>query len=94
MTELILLLNIIVSNDSISYKKDITPIFKKHCAECHSASSWPDKNWMNYEIAKNNSQKIKLRSVDQKNMPPGNFTGMSDVEREVIKRWVDGGTLP
>ena len=90
MMELMLYLKL-MSNADISYKKDVTPIFKKHCSECHNKSAWPDKNWMDYEIAKNNSEKINKRVVIDKNMPPGNFTGMSDAEREIVKKWIDGG---
>lgn len=34
---------------------------------------------------------IKARAVDQKIMPPGNVTGMTDEERALLGRWVDAG---
>lgn len=34
---------------------------------------------------------IKARAVDQKIMPPGNVTGMTDEERALLDRWVDAG---
>jgi uncharacterized membrane protein len=76
-------------NGELTYTKDAKPIFKKHCASCHS-SSWPDKNWMDYDTAFKNKDKIKLR-VENKTMPPGNITDMTESERNTIIEWVNQG---
>lgn len=73
----------------ITYTKDVKPILKSKCSSCHG-EMWPDKNWMNYEKAFENRDKIKLR-VSNKTMPPGNVTEMTDDERKVLSDWVDGG---
>ncbi len=35
---------------------------------------------------------IKARAVDQRTMPPGNKTGITDEERSILRRWVEGGS--
>jgi uncharacterized membrane protein len=35
---------------------------------------------------------IKARAVDQRTMPPGNKTGITDEERAILRRWVEGGS--
>lgn len=71
----------------LSYKKDIKPIFQKHCAQCHNAN-WPDKNWMDYQIALKNKDKIKLR-VGNRSMPVG--ASMPEEDRKKIIDWVNQG---
>lgn len=36
--------------------------------------------------------RIRARALDQKTMPPGNVTGMSDDERALLRRWLDAGS--
>lgn len=36
---------------------------------------------------------IMLRAVILKNMPPGNFTGMTEEERNVVKEWIEAGAI-
>lgn len=78
-----------VFESSVTYTKDAKPIFEKRCSSCHNAN-WSDKNWMDYQTAAQNKDKIKLR-VENQTMPPGNTTGMTKEEREKLIRWVDGG---
>ena len=79
-----------LTNSGTTYTKDAKPIFEKHCSQCHNAN-WPDKNWLDYETAKKNKDKIKDRAVLQKSMPPGNPTNMTDKERDILKQWIDEG---
>ena len=83
-----LLLISLLSGD-VTYSK-VQPIFKERCASCHN-ENWADKNWMDIKVARANADKIKLR-VEQRTMPPGNLTGMTDEERELIKAWVNNGS--
>jgi uncharacterized membrane protein len=69
--------------------KDIKPILNNRCAQCHN-QNWPDKNWMDYDTAFKNKDKIKLRLQNQ-TMPPGNNTQMTDDERKTVIKWVDDG---
>lgn len=88
ITELFLFI-LMNTSDEITYK-DIKPTLQTHCFQCHN-ESWPDRNWKDELLTKNNAQLIKKRVATDKNMPPGNFTGMKDSERELIKKWVDEG---
>ena len=72
-----------------TYTKDVQPILKTHCSSCHNAG-WAEKNWMDYDTALKNKDKIKLR-VENQTMPPGNTTNMTAEERKVIIQWVDEG---
>lgn len=83
------ILGITLSSSNPTFDKDVKPLFEKHCAQCHSAN-WPDKNWLDYETAKKNKDKIKLR-VQNLTMPPGNMTNMTKEERDIIIKWVDQG---
>jgi len=74
---------------NLTYTKDAKPIIEKHCSQCHNAN-WADKNWMDYDTAFKNRDKIKLR-VGNESMPPGNPTEMTKEERKVLIDWVDQG---
>jgi uncharacterized membrane protein len=37
------------------------------------------------------SPRIVERAAVQQTMPPGNKTGITDSEREILRRWVDAG---
>jgi uncharacterized membrane protein len=74
-----------------TYEKDALPIFKNRCSMCHNSAMMPDKNWLDYDIAKNKSDIILKRAWINKDMPPGNSTGITDQERETLKNWVNDG---
>lgn len=78
-----------VFENSVSYTKDAKPIFEKRCSVCHGPN-WPDKNWMDYDIAVKNKDKIKFR-LENLTMPPGNSTGMTKEERVKVIKWVETG---
>lgn len=83
------LFTITVITSSSPVYQDVKPIFQKHCAQCHNAN-WPEKNWLDESKAKRDAQKIKLR-IENKTMPPGNFTKMTEEERQKIIDWVKEG---
>lgn len=35
--------------------------------------------------------RIRTRAIEQRTMPPGNITGITDDERELLRRWIDAG---
>jgi uncharacterized membrane protein len=72
-----------------TYTKDVQPIIQSRCSQCHNASV-PERNWMDYNTAFKHRSMIKLR-VENKTMPPGNSTGMTEDERKTIIKWVDDG---
>jgi uncharacterized membrane protein len=79
----------IVVATNLTYTTDIKPIFEKRCSQCHNAN-WADKNWMDYDTAYKNRDKIKLR-VENQTMPPGNSTNMTKEERDKVIKWVKEG---
>lgn len=83
------MLIIVASSTNPTYTADVKPLIEKHCAQCHNAN-WPDKNWLDYETAKKNKDKIKFR-IQNQTMPPGNVTNMTKAERDLIVKWVDQG---
>lgn len=89
MKKIIMFVLISTNVYALTYTKDIKPIFKDRCSQCHN-ETWPDKNWMDYETAKKHKDVIKKRMVE-KTMPPSNATGLTDKERDTIIKWVDEG---
>ncbi len=37
------------------------------------------------------AERIRARAVEQKTMPPGNITHITDEERDLLRRWIDAG---
>ncbi len=78
------------ASEVVSYKKDIQPIFANRCTSCHTPTGFlPD--WMDYQTASAMAEGIKTRVVVKKDMPMG--FPMPDEERELVRKWVDGGAL-
>ena len=77
----------------------VQPIFQQRCASCHSAKPTDDifkvaplgAMFDTPEQIKAQAAKIRSRSVDAKDMPLGNKTGMTDAERALIGAWISGG---
>ena len=70
----------------------VAPIVEQRCATCHSGTSAP------LGITFETSEQIRARAdaieevaVHARVMPPGNATGMTDEERELLGRWIAQG---
>ena len=80
---------------------EVQPIFKKRCATCHSSRPTDDTqlsapNGVMYdtpEQIKKMADKILIRAVQTKTMPQGNKTNITEVERELIGRWIEQGAI-
>ncbi len=78
---------------------DVRAIIVQRCAVCHSATptmpgiaSAPNGMMLDTPAQiQSLAVLIKIRAVDQKTMPPGNITHITDEERAVLRRWVDAG---
>ena len=74
---------------------DIRPIIDARCSTCHSAtptqagfSNAPlGLSFDDNSVIEVNAQRVFAASVTTKVMPPGNISGMTNEEREVIARW-------
>jgi uncharacterized membrane protein len=73
----------------------ILPIVQRHCAVCHAIqpSLMPiAPQGLHLETAPQldlQAARIHQQTVALRLMPPGNITGMSDAERDVIARWFE-----
>jgi uncharacterized membrane protein len=73
-------------------------ISAKHCVSCHSrnpshpAFKEPPKNVVldNAPEMRRFAQQIYMQTVQNRAMPLGNQTGMTDEERDALGRWVNG----
>jgi uncharacterized membrane protein len=73
-------------------------IVSKHCLMCHSrnpshpAFKEPPKNVAldNVSDMRRFAQQIYMQTVQNRAMPLGNQTGMTDDERDALGRWVSG----
>jgi uncharacterized membrane protein len=71
----------------------------RHCVPCHSerptVPAFPiAPNGLELDTAEQmhqNAEGIKQRTVVDKTMPLLNKTGMTDPEREILRRWIDAG---
>ena len=68
---------------------DVKPIFKQRCNMCHH-SGFKGSDWNKYRDVFNKREKIKFR-LQNRTMPPGNATRMTDEERTKILDWIDQG---
>lgn len=73
------------TGDTIAYAQ-VRPVFKDRCSHCHRGPT----DWTQYEIAHRRALTIRTRVAVFKNMPPM-ASEITDDERDLIKRWVDGG---
>lgn len=79
----------------------VEPIFKERCQTCHSSHPTDDvftvaPSGVMFETADQCvalKDKIRNRVVETRTMPQGNKTNITDEEREMIGRWIDGGAL-
>ena len=83
--------------------KDVQPILAASCiSSCHGAtttsSGHPEFRLDMYaddggiKGARSMADRIKLRAVDQQNMPPAGNPAPSTTELNVLSRWATGGT--
>jgi len=78
--------------ESVSYKKEISPIIQSHCANsgCHVAG-FQQGNFTCYDSLKMkiDNGAFKLRVFDTKSMPP--LSKLNEIEFQKIKCWFDSG---
>ena len=87
-------------NSSLTYHKDIAPILRKHCVECHQPGTEAPFSLLTYEEAKKQGATLAEVVGDQA-MPPWyaasahddfiNHREMSDTERDTLISWVHSG---
>ena len=87
------ILALLVSYRSIAaptFTKEIKPIFEKRCSVCHGPNN-PHSipNWEDYDTSYNKRELIKDRVWTKRDMPMG--ATMPDSERDLVRKWVDGG---
>lgn len=76
-----------VKNDVVSFKRDVRPVVKNRCMQCHNAkSNLPDIT--DYDVAAGLGPEIKKKMLTRE-MPY--FGGMTESERDLIILWVDQG---
>jgi uncharacterized membrane protein len=86
------------NNAPVSFA-DVHPFFQKRCQSCHSSHPTDDVQ----KVAPNGvmfdtqeqivkmKDRIMFRVVQTKTMPQGNKTGITEIERELIGRWIAQG---
>ena len=87
---------------SVTFAKDVAPILRAKCQECHQPGSIAPMSLVTYEDARKYARRIKAR-VAARVMPPWhidrtvgiqefkNDWSLSDAEIATIVRWVDEG---
>ena len=89
---------VLASNESITFT-EINNIIKYRCGVCHAKKPTFDgvdtaPKGVVYDTAKDiikNLKKIKAQSIDSDIMPPNNLTGITKLEREKLRLWIEQG---
>ena len=88
--------------DSVTFTKDIVPIFQRSCQACHRPGSIAPMSLLTYEETRPWARSIKQR-VETRKMPPWfidrtvgiqdfkDDRSLSDEEIAIIAQWVDSG---
>jgi mono/diheme cytochrome c family protein len=87
---ILLLISITCQAKGPFYDPTVQDLFKRDCITCHGGNtSLP--NWLIYNIAFSNRDKIRTRAIDKKDMPLGGK--LSDEDYNILKMWLDNGAL-
>jgi uncharacterized membrane protein len=86
------------STNTVSFAQ-VRNVINTRCLTCHSAFPTDDifrtaPNGIMFDTPQQievASPRIVERAAVQQTMPPGNKTGITDSEREILRRWVDAG---
>jgi hypothetical protein len=90
------------ANKSVTFAKDIAPIFQEKCQDCHRKDSMAPMSLVTYQETRPWARSIKERVVTRQ-MPPWhldktvgiqkfqNDRSLTDEQVELIARWVDAG---
>ena len=80
---------------------DLKKILSKRCQTCHSEfpsqmefSETGAPNGVKFDTAEQVKlyvPKIWIKAIEEKSMPPGNITNISDGERDTIAAWIKAG---
>ena len=88
----------------VTFSKDVAPIFKAKCQECHQPNSVAPMSLLTFDDSRPWARSIKER-VGSRQMPPWhidksvgvqkfkNDMSLTDDQIDTIVRWVDGGAL-
>lgn len=79
-----------INQPVITFNKVILPVFQKYCKNCHNAHT-SLANWLDYNVSFAKKDRIMDRVVIKKDMPMGGQ--MPNENRELIKKWIEGGAL-
>jgi hypothetical protein len=94
-----------LTNRTITFAKDVAPIFQAKCQECHHKGSIAPMSLVTYEESRPWAKSIRQRVIERQ-MPPWhidktigvqkfkNDISLTDEEIQTIVRWVDTGALP
>jgi mono/diheme cytochrome c family protein len=91
------------ANESVTFTKDIAPIFQEKCQACHRADSMAPMSLVTFEEARPWAKAIRERVI-KREMPPWhinktvgiqefkNDRSLSDAQIATIVKWVDSGS--
>ena len=67
----------------------VQPIIEERCATCHSGASAPlGVRFETQEQIEARAEDIRRQAVETSAMPPGNATGITEEERDLLAAWV------
>jgi uncharacterized membrane protein len=77
--------------EAVTYAK-LQTVLEQRCYQCHNAQVQMKNVALHTpELVKTHAQNIYLQAAINKQMPMNNSTQITDAERDLIKRWFEGG---
>jgi len=71
--------------------EQVEPVVAERCATCHSGASAPlGVRLATREQIEARARDIRRQAVETRAMPPGNVTGITEEERELLGAWAAG----
>jgi uncharacterized membrane protein len=75
------------SRDAVTFAQ-VQPVVQKRCAPCHSGASAPDGvRFETREQIESRAEDMAEQAAQLQTMPPGNSTGMTQAERDLLAAW-------
>ncbi|MCB0422284.1 MAG: hypothetical protein KDD61_14900 [Bdellovibrionales bacterium] len=76
--------------EPITFVNDILPLVQKRCSLCHNSGSGLPV-WEDYQTLFDNREFVRFRVFENRSMPRGNATNMTEEERAFMAQWIDEG---
>ena len=79
-------------SSATTWQRELAPVFSRSCAACHLPNGIANVDLSSAEAWTRKRAEIRTRVLEEKSMPPRGHS-LSDIDREVVRRWIGAGSL-